>query len=130
LRVSFRSEAAASSSRAARWRKFLAGKKKLSELRNHQSFAAELIFEPRRALGRENAHGIIYIQADSQIACFFGDRNWRGHYEWSKNVELRGIRQTHVNAAEIQRDSVDGIRFEQSQFCRAAYIYCAAARKI
>jgi hypothetical protein len=112
LRVGFRSDAAASSGWPTRGRQFLARKKKLAELRNHQSFAAELIFEAGRALSGENAHSIIDIQADGKIARFFGDRNWRGHYERSEDVELRGISQAHVNAAEIQRDSVDGVGFQ------------------
>jgi hypothetical protein len=89
-----------------------------------------LIFEPRRALGRENAHGIIYIQADGEVARFFSDRNWRGHYEGSEDVELRGIGQAHVDAPKIQGDGIRRVGFQQRQFCRAADVNGAAAWKI
>jgi len=73
-----------------------------------------LIFEAGGALGSENAHGVIDIEADAEIAGFFGDRDWRGHYEGSENVELRGVGQAYMNAAEIEGYGVNGVGLEQS----------------
>lgn len=49
----------------------------------------------------ENAHGVVDIEADGEIAGFFGDGDGSGHDERREDVELRGIGQAHVNAAEI-----------------------------
>jgi len=93
--------AAAGSRGAAYGLEFFAGEKELTELGHHQSFAAELIFEPRGALRGEDAHGVIDVEPDGEIAGFFGDGDWRGHDERRENVKLCGIGQAHVNTAEI-----------------------------
>jgi len=77
-------------------------------------FAAELIFQAGCALGGEHAHGVIDIEAYAQIAGFFGDRDWRGHYEWGEDVEFGGVGQAYVNAAEIQGYGVNGVGLEES----------------
>ena len=45
-------------------------------------------------------------------------------------MQLRGIGELHVNAAEIQGDGVDGIGFEKGEFGRAADVDDAAAGEI
>jgi hypothetical protein len=60
-----------------------------------------LIFEPCGALRGEDAHGVVDVEADGEIAGLFSDGNGSGHDEWRENVELRGIGQAHVDAAEI-----------------------------
>ncbi len=126
----FGAETAAGAGLSSGGRQFFTRKKKFAELRNHQGFTAELIFEACGALRGENAHAVIDIEADGDIARFFGDGNRRGHHEWSEDVQLRGIGELHVDAAEIQRDGVDRVRFQQRKFGWAAYINDAAAGQI
>lgn len=72
-----------------------------------------MILETGGALGGEDAHGVIDVEANAQIAGFIGYRDWRGHYEGSEDVELSRIGEAYVNAAEIQGDGVNGVGLEE-----------------
>lgn len=107
--MSFVAEAAAGARGAAYRLEFFAGEEKFAELRDYQAFATELIFEAGGALGGVDAHGVVDVEADGEIAGFFGDGDGSGHDEGSENVEQSGIGQAYVNAAEIQGDGVGAV---------------------
>jgi len=88
-----------------------------------------LMFEPKRAARCDDAERIAQIEPDGEISRRAADIDRRGDDGRREDSELRGGRELHAHAPEIQRQRDGRAGLKQSKFRRAADIDFAAAGK-
>jgi len=122
-------DALATAGYACHGQKFSGSEKEFAGLRHDQAFAGELMFESKRAAGRNDAEGIAQIETDGDIARRSTDVDGRGDDGWCKDSELGGGGELHAHAAEIQRQRDGWSGLKQSEFRRATDIEFTSAGK-
>jgi len=87
------------------WRQSFAGQRKLAQLRHKNVVTAKLRFETRSTLCRIDAHHVVDVEADREVARLARDRDRCSDQERRENANRRPIADSETNPAKIQRQS-------------------------